>query len=378
MVYVSVRGRIWLQAEAMNMVESVGNYVKHRKVPVMVKEDGSYLTFFVPAISGESVAHAYQVMLAEEMIKAGQSVCPFCAKGIFLKSTNRDVYKEAMGEEPPRVQQEEAPGRGKGRKAASEAGEAREASGKAEKLIEAALKIEDTIIRKCAVEDVGGFLYAEEPNVKRTSCFSTGYMIPVREALRVTVVDPQLQSRYALGTKFMIAERREAPAAGQERREAAAGQMIYYVEVSSALFTFSFDIDTANIGRYTFVTSHYGRVVEGVDPAARSRAALEALKRFLVEFPVGAKRTRFNPAEVRWDSIALAVSDSIFTLPSSFTSDYIRRAVEKKRVAGRNTAIFAFSEDCAGGELQCFSSPEEAVAAAIEEAVRRLSEGSTR
>jgi CRISPR-associated autoregulator, Csa2 family len=84
MVYVSVRGRIWLQAEAMNMVESVGNYVKHRKVPVMVKEDGSHLTFFVPAISGESVAHAYQVMLAEEMIKAGQSVCPFCAKGIFL------------------------------------------------------------------------------------------------------------------------------------------------------------------------------------------------------------------------------------------------------------------------------------------------------
>jgi CRISPR-associated protein Csa2 len=374
MVYVSVRGRIWLQAEAMNMVESVGNYVKHRKVPVMVREGGSYLTFFVPAISGESVAHAYQVLLAEEMIKAGQSVCPLCAKGIFLKSTNRDVYKEAMGEDPPTIP-EGGSKRGKGRKTPSESGEAQEAGRKAEKLVETALKIESTIIRKCAVEDVGGFLYAEEPNVKRTSSFSTGYMIPAREALRVTVVDPQLQSRYALGTKFVVAERGGAAAEGQA---AAAGQMIYYVEVSSALFTFSFDIDTANIGRYAFVTSHYGRVVEGVDPVARSKAALEALKRFLVEFPVGAKRSRFNPAEVRWDSIALAVSDSIFTLPSSFTSDYIKRAAEKRRLASRNTAIFAFSEDCAGGELQCFNSPEEAVAAAIEEAVRRLSGGSAR
>jgi len=367
MVFVSVRGRIWLQAEAMNMVESVGNYVKHRKVPVMVREGNTYLTFFVPAISGESVAHAYQVLLAEEMIKAGQSVCPLCAKDIFLKSTNRDVYKEAMGEDPPVVPREGAK-RGRGRRSSSESEEAQEAS-KVEKLVEAALTIERTIIRKCAVEDVGGFLYAEEPNVKRTSNFSTGYMIPVREALRVTVVDPQLQSRYALGTRFVAAERRG------EGEAAAAGQMIYYVEVSSALFTFSFDIDTANIGRYTFVTSRYGEVVEGVDPVARSKAALEALKRFLVEFPVGAKRSRFNPAEVRWDSIALAVSDSVFTLPSSFTSNYIARAAGKRRLAGRNTEIFAFSEDCAGEGLRCFSTPEEAIVAAVEEAVRRLTGG---
>uniref|UniRef100_A0A7C4FE42 Type I-A CRISPR-associated protein Cas7/Csa2 n=1 Tax=Thermofilum pendens TaxID=2269 RepID=A0A7C4FE42_THEPE len=351
MVYVSVKGRIWLQAEAMNMVESVGNYVKHRKVPVMVREGGGhFMLFFVPAISGESVAHAYQVLLAEEMRKAGQSVCSFCSKGIFLKSMNKGVYTEAMGEKPPAIQR---------------------ASSGSEEVVRAALKIEETIVRKCAVEDVGGFLYAEEPNVKRTSNFSTGYMIPVREALKVTVVDPQLQSRYALGTKFVAPERRE------EGETTAAGQTIYYVEVSSALFTFSFDMDTANIGKYTFVTSRYNEVVEGVDPAARSKVALEALQRFLVEFPVGAKRSRFNPAEVRWDSIALAVSDSVFTLPSSFTSDYITRAARKKGLAGRNTEIFAFSEDYTW-ELRCFSTPEEAIVAAVGEAVRRLTGSSAR
>jgi CRISPR-associated protein Csa2 len=102
MVYVSVRGRIWLQAEAANMVESVGNYVKHRKVPVLVKDKDKYLTFFVPSISGESVAHAYQVLLAEELTRRGSKVCKYCEKGIFLKSTNADVYKEVTGQEAPK------------------------------------------------------------------------------------------------------------------------------------------------------------------------------------------------------------------------------------------------------------------------------------
>ena len=88
MVYVSVRGRIWLQAEAANMVESVGNYVKHRRVPVLIKDGSSYLTFFVPAVSGESIAHSYQILLAEELRRVNEEVCDLCKRGIFLKSTN--------------------------------------------------------------------------------------------------------------------------------------------------------------------------------------------------------------------------------------------------------------------------------------------------
>jgi CRISPR-associated autoregulator, Csa2 family len=58
--------------EALNMTESVGNYVKHRRVPVMLREDdGVYSVYFVPAISGESIAHALQALLAEECIESG-------------------------------------------------------------------------------------------------------------------------------------------------------------------------------------------------------------------------------------------------------------------------------------------------------------------
>ncbi|MDW7971455.1 MAG: hypothetical protein RMI53_06325, partial [Nitrososphaerota archaeon] len=85
------------------MVESVGNYTKHRRVPVMIKEGSSYLTFFVPAISGESIAHCYQTILSEELLKLNEEVCEFCRKGIFIKSTNKEVYKEAFKKDIPKT-----------------------------------------------------------------------------------------------------------------------------------------------------------------------------------------------------------------------------------------------------------------------------------
>ncbi|MEM2741991.1 MAG: type I-A CRISPR-associated protein Cas7/Csa2 [Nitrososphaeria archaeon] len=329
MVYVSFRGRIWLQAEAANMVESVGNYVKHRRVPVLVKEGNSYLTFFVPAISGESIAHSYQTLLSEELLKLGEEVCSFCRNGIFLKSTNAEVYKEAFNKEnvPEEIE-----------------------------------KIEQSIVSECGVEDVGGFLYAEKQNVKRTSNFLVGYMIPVREALKGVSIDPQLHSRYALGTKFVEVTER-----------GAAGQMIYYVEISSAVFNFSFDLDTKFIGKYTFHFNRYGQSIISSDKIKRRAiAALNALQRLLVEFPVGAKRTRFNPSDVRWESLAMAISDDVWTMPSGFVQDYIDRGVLKMEKVNYNTTIYAYAEE-KREKVKWYPTPEHAIIDAINDAKGRAS-----
>jgi len=220
-------------------------------------------------------------------------------------------------------------------------------------------EIESSIIKHCAVEDIGGFLYAEKPNVKRTSCFSTGYMVPVKESLKAMSVEPQLQSRYALGTKFV-----------KPTETAAAGQMIYYVELSSGIFCFSFDIDTKYIGKYTFHVENYGKeIIEKNNRVNRSKAALKALKSFLLQLPVGAKRTRFNPIQLDWDSIAIAVSNGVWTLPSSFTEDYIKRAVEKLNKVNYHTELFLFSTD---GCEQCKKTAEEAISEAIDHAEKRL------
>lgn len=347
MVYVSVRGRVWLQVEAANMVESIGNYVKHRRVPVVSKEGGKYLTFFVPSISGESIAHAYQVLLAEELKKQGVKVCNYCGKGIFLKSTNKELYKEVTGKEPPKAE-------GKSEKKTS--------------LMDSVEEIERNIVTNCGVEDIGGFLYAEKPNVKRTSSFLTGYMVPVSEALKAMSIEPQLHSRYALGTRFISVE------------EGAAGQMIYYVEVSSAVFTFAFDLDTKFIGRYTFHVDNYGKeIITPEEISRRTQASLYALKRLLIEFPVGAKRTRFNPADVRWESIGIAISNDVWTMPSSFTKDYLERAYVKLSKIDYETQIYAYaeekilvSEQTSGAKVKYYNTPEEAIIDAISNAEERM------
>ncbi|MCD6348544.1 MAG: type I-A CRISPR-associated protein Cas7/Csa2 [Candidatus Korarchaeota archaeon] len=363
MVYVSVRGRILLNAEALNMTESVGNYVKRRRVPVMVPLGGSYSLFFVPAISGEAVAHAYQVLLAKEANRRNLPVCKLCEKGILLKSANDEVLRYAF----PRVKfpPKKIPDPNK--------------KGKEINNPDFGYDFEKAVVSNCVVEDVGGFLYAQArggANVKRTSNFLTGYMIPVKEALENIVIDPQLHTRYALGTQLV-------------KSEEQAGQMIYYVELSSAPYTFSFDLDTTSLGRITFDTNHMGEeVVNSGETVSRAEAALDALSKLLIEVNFGAKRTRFLP-NAQWESIAIAISDDIWTVPSPFTSDYLERAKSKLEKVNHNTKLFYYPEDKASmddamlGSKKAVSkaenikvegkaSVEEAVLEAIKEAKSRL------
>ena len=279
-MFVSVKGRVIINVEALNMTESVGNYVKHRRVPMI--SPTTYATYFVPAISGESIAHGFQKVLAEEAKKNNKKVCKLCEKGIFLKSTNENVFKGAFGKDPPKEDSE----------------------------------LEKIVIGNCLVEDVGGFLYAYRGrNVKRTSNFSTGYMIPVKEALESVVIEPQLHSRYALGTPFV--------------EKGTQGQMIYYVEISSAPYVFSFDLDTKYIGKLTFSYEKVGEpAVDNNELKERVNVTLESLKLFLIEMMFGAKKTRFLPV-IDWESIVIAVSNDVWTVPSPLSASYISNTLNK-------------------------------------------------
>ncbi|MCC6019244.1 MAG: type I-A CRISPR-associated protein Cas7/Csa2 [archaeon YNP-LCB-003-016] len=316
-IFLSIRGRVTINVEALNMTESVGNYVKHRRVPAIVRENGGYAVYFVPSISGESIAHGFQEVLAETAINSNPKipVCKLCEKGIFLKSSNEAVFKESFNMDVPADDHE----------------------------------LEKVVLEKCIVEDVGGFLFAYgERNVKRTSNFYVGYMIPASEAIRNVVIEPQLQTRYALGTPFVKGRREER------------GQMIYYVELSSAPYTFSFDLDTKYIGKTAFVI---GKKSEVGDRVRRIEATLDALQKFLLELMFGAKKSRFLPV-VDWESIVLAVSDDVWTVPSSFTSNYIEKAFKKKEKISYNTSLHVYD-----GTKGSF---EEAVINAIAEAKKRI------
>jgi len=311
-MFLSIRGRVVVNVEALNMTESVGNYVKRRRVPVIMPD--TYTVYFVPAISGESIAHGYQQILAEVAVNNNLNVCDLCKQGIFLKSTNNEVLKYALK-------------------------------------ITTFSNVDDLetqIVNKCIVEDVGGFLYAEKENLKRTSSFYIGYMIPVKEALEGTVIEPQLQTRYALGTPFV--------------KKGTLGQMIYYVEISSSSYVFSFDFDSKFVGKATFSTEKVGTPLVN-DRKQRVIVALQALKKFLIEFMFGAKKTRYLPV-VDWESLVIAVSDDVWTVPSSFTKNYIERAEQKLKAVNYNTKLFVYPRD--GGF-------EEVINRAIAEASNRTS-----
>lgn len=313
-IFLSIRGRVLLNVEALNMTESIGNYVKHRKVPVLVPEKDGFTTYFAPSISGESISHGFQKVLAEEAIRNSIPVCKLCKNGIFLKSTNKKVLEGAFEGVPEKGQ------------------------------------LEEFVISNCLVEDVGGFLYAEAENIKRTSNFFVGYMIPVKEALGNVVVESQLHSRYALGTQFVKDQ----------------GQMIYYVELSSAVYTFAFDLDTKYIGRPAFYYTSIGKeIMEGKERVERIRTTLEALKSFLLEQMFGAKKTRFLPVS-EWESLAIGVSDKVWTVASPFSKNYIENTEKKKEKVDYNTKLFI--------HMAGQGSFEETVVNAIEEAAKRVSQ----
>ncbi len=318
-IFISVRGRLLLNVEAMNMTESVGNYVKHRRVPVLIHQKDGFATYFVPAISGESIAHGFQKVIADEAVNKGIPVCRLCKNGIFLKSTSQKVLEDSFSTNSKSIS-----------------------------------NIEEFIVKNCTVEDIGGFLYAEQANVKRTSNFYVGYMIPVRETLEHVVIDPQLHSRYALGTGFVTSENK------QEER----GQMIYYVEVSSALYTFSLDIDTKYIGKLTFEFENVGKsVVSDSERINRIDVLLDSLKLFLLEHGFGAKKTRFLPT-AEWDSIVIGISDNTWTACSPFTENYVDNSIKKKSKINYNTELFI------GRKTE--NNIDDAIISAVENAKQRI------
>ncbi|MEM2042044.1 MAG: type I-A CRISPR-associated protein Cas7/Csa2 [Nitrososphaerota archaeon] len=260
--YVSLSARVLVNVEALNMAESVGNYIKHRRVPVVVEEDGSTVVKYVPAVSGESVGHGYQAILAQLARQAGLPVCDNCYKEVFTKHASKEMFGTSDWEQ-----------------------KLKELIGKKDGF--SPTQFEAEVIRNCVVEDLGGFLYAEEPfQVKRSSLFSTGYLIPAADALRSVAVEPQFHVRYS-------------PARPEE------GQAIYYVEIGSAVYTLSFVIDVARIG-WTKL-AEVKDVIGEAERKKRVEVALKSLAAMIVGPLFGAKRTRFLPSwEVR--SIVAALS----------------------------------------------------------------------
>lgn len=339
-MFLSSASRFVANIEALNAVESIGNVTKHRRAPVVIfdEKDKRYTIKYVPAISGESVGHAYQTNVAEfakAIYEGNPPICKWCARGEFLK----EMRMEYAIEEAKRVIENK-------------------------KLSDEDKKhgFEKAVIKNCLVEDIGGFLSAEEFPVKRTSAFQVGYVIPTRDSINATVIDTQFQVRHAP----IIAGGKVEERSQEERKEVAA-QMLYYVEVASALYGIHFNLDIDAIGRTRLV-----KVEDAVDSEDRRKRILAAIGGLAITIlgQFGAKRSRFNPvSEIK--SLTISLCDNfMFSVTPPHDTKYLMSTVKRAesfrnllKSVGVDSEIGIYAYEAETSEriegVKYFNTPEE-------------------
>ncbi len=285
-VTLSLSARTLVNAEALNMAESVGNYTRHRKAPVVIVTEEGYSVVYVPAVSGESLAHSYQSLLTQIAKSRKLPVTKLDELGYFLKFSDDNVLKW-YEEELKKVGFDIA------------------------KIKSGSLSdVEKAILKTSVVADVGGFLYTSR-QVKRTSAIRFSYMLPTLDAIEKggVAITPQLHTRYT------------SPELAKE------AQMLFYLESGSALYTFTAELVASDISK-TF----YGEEDQDLkkQKLERIKAAIDALIALVDGMHFGAKRTRYQPL---WDVRSMVVTVSKgpveFLASPGLTRDYIRKTYER-------------------------------------------------
>jgi len=333
-VFVSVGVRAVVNVEALNAVETVGNVTKHRRAPIVLKGDKGYRLIYVPAASGESLANAFQ----RNLVKAAKLI--YGAEGLKPPITEWDERFEFVKFMD---------------KAHLTPALKKLVAGKASNIPEAKHEFELQAIRESIVADVAGFLYAEEElPVKRTSRLQVGYVVPTYDSIEAVAIEAQFHARH------VPAETTKRKTAQVEAAQKA--QMIYYVEVASATYGITINLDVDGIGRTSLVRVE--DAVDGDERARRVRASLLALAALLAGEGFGAKLSRFLPVKTVESAVASISTPVAFTVSPPQRPDYISdtaaragqlREVLKKLGVESSVELIAYSKEVPEGLVKAGS-----------------------
>lgn len=293
-MFLSLAARLVVNVEALNAVETVGNVTKHRRAPIIIPEGNGYKLIYAPAVSGESLANAFQrnlVNAAKQIYEKEKVKCPLTdwdERYEFVKFMDRQHLTQSLSN------------------IASSANK--------QVLADAKHNFEETAIRESIVADVGGFLYAEEElPVKRTSRVQFGYMLPVYDAIESVAIESQFHARHVPS---------EVGVGGQR-----PAQMIYYVETASAVYGMTVNLDIDGIGKTTLVK--VSNAVDANEKRRRIKASLYALAGLFIGEGFGAKLSRFLPIRDVESMVAAISSPIAFTVSPPQHKSYIAETVER-------------------------------------------------
>lgn len=277
-MFISIGVRMLVNVEALNMTESTGNVVRHRTVPYIHrrgKERYVYVIQWVPAISGESIAHALQEHTVNVvLIKGyGDKVCYWCKQKEFIKHFDLRFWigtSDSIAYSDEEKQLMEL------------------IKGKQTYTINDLKSIERKIVKNCLVEDLYGFLVTQGP-LKRTSRIYTSYAVPTMDSIKqgAVALDNQFFARHA-----PTAETFRSVAKSKTKEEIPPVQAPYYGQISSSVYGFTVAVDLDSIGKSSIDGEE---IVSGNELKMRKIIALEAIREMLDSRIFGAKLSRITP-----------------------------------------------------------------------------------
>jgi len=333
-VFLSTSLRLLVNVESLNAVETVGNVSRHRVVPIVIPGNTGYSVKYVPAVSGESIAHGYQSELVDVAERMGLPVGVYSRRKEFIKFSEDDYLTEEDIEPPSNY--------------------------------EDIRRFEVDVLLKDIVADVGGFLYAGKIPAKRTSRLQVGYLLPALEDVtNAAAVEAQFHVRY------LFSKQQKGKREGEGAR---LGQAIYNIEAASALYTMTLNLDIAGIGvpSTAFGKPHKAEAILAEQAPKRRTAAVKSLGSLLSNLSFGAKHSRYLP-NTELMSCIFTLSEVPFVVSPGNYKDYILKTGERmKKFAGIfNGKIAAWSvikEDVKKHQdVQEALTIEEIIASALEQ-----------
>lgn len=289
MGFISLSVRLLMNLESLNSVETIGSLVRHRTAPIAVPVDEGFVLRFVPVISGESIAHAYQEMLVKEALRLNLPVGVYSRRGEFVKFAD-DRFMQKEGVKPPQNEND-------------------------------ILRAEVDVLLKDIVADIGGFLYAGDYSIKRTSRFQVGYMIPALKEVDVAALEAQFHVRMV-----------PSHAKEKGKKGLAPPQAPFNVEVGSAVYTFTFNLDVDGIAE---PSTKFGNVEDEKleqlrkQKSTRVKVAITSLVELLSSMEFGAKRTRFLPNTELLSAVLAYSENGQFVVSPGNSKDYISLTLKR-------------------------------------------------
>ena len=267
-MYIRGTFRVILNVQRLNMEGSVGNYSTLTRVSLIGRREGHWEVTEAVGVSGNMLKHFHAKHMVNLLLSWGKNdLCDDCKRGVFYRTR-------------------------------------------------AKIKSEEEMVKKCAIDDLHGFL-ATENQIRRESLIKFSFAVPVEENLFSTTT--------VTHNRVIYDER------GKIEKEKA--MMVYKSEYASGLYGFAVSMDLEFIGvplANPYSSNGLNRVINDDQYKDRVKAAIQALS-LLLQGEMGAKMSNSLPVTKVHEALVVTSKKPVPMPVNAYYMDYLESSIELYR-----------------------------------------------